>query len=29
MRQWLYKPYKLNGRAVSVCTAVTFIYSQH
>jgi hypothetical protein len=26
MRQWIYKPYKQNGRAVPVCTAVTFIY---
>ena len=26
MRQWIYKPYKQNGRAVAVCTAVTFIY---
>ncbi len=25
---WKYKPYQLNGRAVPVCTAVTFIYSQ-
>ena len=26
MRRWIYKPYKQNGRAVPVCTAVTFIY---
>lgn len=26
MRQWIYKPYKQNGRAIPVCTAVTFIY---
>jgi hypothetical protein len=26
IRQWLFKPYKLNGRAVPVCTAATFIY---
>jgi hypothetical protein len=26
MRQWIYKPYKQNGRAIAVCTAVTFIY---
>jgi len=26
MRQWLYRPYKHNGRAVPVCTAVTFIF---
>ena len=29
MRNWRYKPYMVNGRAVPVCTAVTFIYSQH
>nr|MBA2541051.1 hypothetical protein [Deltaproteobacteria bacterium] len=28
MRNWRYKPYLVNGRAVPVCTAVTFIYSQ-
>lgn len=28
MRQWRYRPYAVNGRAVPVCTAVTFIYSQ-
>lgn len=26
---WRYKPYEVNGRAVPVCTAVTFIYSQN
>ena len=26
--EWRYKPYMVNGRAVPVCTAVTFIYSQ-
>ncbi len=26
IRQWIFKPYKLNGRAVPVCTAVTFTY---
>lgn len=26
MRQWLYRPYKVNGKATTVCTAVTFIY---
>jgi hypothetical protein len=26
MRRWIFKPYKLNGRAVPVCTAVTFIF---
>ena len=29
MRSWRYRPYMMNGRAVPVCTAVTFIYSQH
>jgi hypothetical protein len=28
MGQWRYKPYQVNGTAVPVCTAVTFIYSQ-
>jgi len=28
MKQWSYKPYSVNGKAVPVCTAVTFIYSQ-
>jgi len=27
--EWRYKPYMVNGKAVPVCTAVTFIYSQH
>lgn len=26
MRQWLFRPYKLSGKAVPVCTAITFIY---
>jgi hypothetical protein len=26
--EWKYKPYQVNGKAVPVCTAVTFIYSQ-
>jgi hypothetical protein len=26
--EWKYKPFAVNGRAVPVCTAVTFIYSQ-
>ena len=25
---WRYRPYQVNGNAVPVCTAVTFIYSQ-
>lgn len=28
MKQWGYKPYLVNGKAVPVCTAVTFIYTQ-
>jgi protein TonB len=28
MRNWRYRPYLVNGRAVPVCTAVTFVYSQ-
>ncbi len=28
MRQWRYRPYQVNGKAVPVCTAVTFVYSQ-
>jgi periplasmic protein TonB len=27
--EWQYKPFEVNGKAVPVCTAVTFIYSQH
>jgi hypothetical protein len=27
--EWRYRPYNVNGKAVPVCTAVTFIYSQH
>jgi hypothetical protein len=27
--QWRYRPFNVNGKAVPVCTAVTFIYSQH
>ncbi len=26
--EWRYRPYAVNGKAVPVCTAVTFIYSQ-
>ena len=26
--EWRYRPYNVNGKAVPVCTAVTFIYSQ-
>ena len=26
MRAWRYKPYTVNGQAVPVCTAITFIY---
>jgi hypothetical protein len=28
MKGWSYRPYLLNGKAVPVCTAVKFIYSQ-
>jgi hypothetical protein len=28
MRLWKYTPYQVNGKAVPVCTAITFIYSQ-
>jgi protein TonB len=27
--EWRYRPYMVNGKPVPVCTAVTFIYSQH
>ncbi len=26
MRQWKYRPFKVNGKAVPVCSSVTFIY---
>ena len=26
MRKWRYRPFKVNGRAVPVCTSVTFVY---
>ena len=26
---WRYRPFLVNGKAAPVCTAVTFIYSQH
>ena len=26
MRRWKYKPFRVNGKAVPVCTSVTFIY---
>ena len=28
MRTWRYRPFVVNGKAVPVCTSVTFIYSQ-
>lgn len=28
MRQWRYRPFRVNGKAVPVCTSVTFIYRQ-
>ena len=27
--EWRYRPFTVNGKAAPVCTAVTFIYSQH
>ena len=29
MRLWRYRPFMVDGKAVPVCTVVTFIYSQH
>lgn len=29
IKTWTYKPYLVNGKLVAVCTAATFIYSQH
>lgn len=29
MREWKYSPYKVNGKAIPVCTSVTFIYIPH
>jgi protein TonB len=29
MRNWKYRPFLVNGKPAPVCTAVTFIYSQH
>lgn len=28
MNQWKYRPFKVNGKAVPVCSAITFIYTQ-
>ena len=28
MQGWRYRPYMVNGKQVSVCTAITFIYTQ-
>ena len=28
IRKWRFRPYMINGKAVPVCTAVTFIYKQ-
>jgi periplasmic protein TonB len=28
MRQWRYRPFQVNGKAVPVCTSITFIYTQ-
>jgi hypothetical protein len=27
MRKWKYRPFKVDGTPVPVCTSVTFIYS--
>ena len=27
--KWEYSPYQVDGHAVPVCTAVTFVYTQH
>ena len=29
MRTWTYRPFLIDGKPAPVCTAVTFIYSQH
>ena len=29
MSDWRYRPYEVNGRAVPVCTVITFIYRMH
>ena len=29
MNGWRYEPYKVNGKAIPVCTAITFIYRMH
>jgi hypothetical protein len=29
MMEWVYRPYVVDGVAIPVCTAVTFIYTQH
>jgi hypothetical protein len=29
LRTWTYKPFLIDGKPEPVCTAVTFIYSQH
>jgi len=26
MRQWLFRAYKMNGKAIPVCTAITILY---
>jgi protein TonB len=28
MKQWRYKPFTVGGKAVSICTTVTFVYTQ-
>jgi hypothetical protein len=29
MQQWIYSPFSIDGQPAPVCTAVTFIYTQH
>ena len=29
MEQWIYSPYTVDGQPIAVCTAMTFIYTQH
>jgi TonB family protein len=28
MRLWRYRPYRVNGKPVPICTVVTFVYKQ-
>ena len=29
MQRWKFQPYLEDGKAIAVCSAITFIYSQH